>query len=52
MTSLTVNGGTAANTYNVQGTLAGAATTLNAGSGNDAVNVANTSNKLDDIQGA
>ena len=52
VTSLTVNGGTAANTYNVQGTLAGAATTLNAGSGNDAVNVANTSNKLDDIQGA
>ena len=52
VTSLTINGGSAANTYNVQGTLAGAATTLNTGAGDDAINVENAAAMLDDIQGA
>jgi hypothetical protein len=47
--SLTVNGGTGSNTFNVQAT--GVFTTLNAGSANDTVNVGNSANSLDNIQG-
>ena len=49
--SLTINGGAATNTYNIQATQAGTTTTLNAGSGNDTVNVGSASGKLDNIQG-
>jgi hypothetical protein len=41
-----VNGGSVANTYNVQDTEGGATTTLNTGDGNDIVNVAQTTGSL------
>jgi Ca2+-binding RTX toxin-like protein len=47
--SLVLNGGTGANTYDVQSTDAG--TTVNTGPGNDTVNVGSTSNTLAGILG-
>jgi hypothetical protein len=51
VTSLTIDGGSGGNTFNLQYTAPGATTTLNAGSGNDTINVGNSANRLDDIQG-
>jgi hypothetical protein len=50
--AVTVNCGVATNTIDVWGTQAGTVTTLNAGTGNDTINVGNGANTLDDIQGA
>jgi hypothetical protein len=52
VTSLTVDGGSGNDTFNVQSTAAGMAVTVNAGPGSDTVNVGNADNKLDDIRGA
>jgi hypothetical protein len=52
VSSLTVDGGGHGNAFNVQGTPTGTAVTINAGAGNDTVNVGNASNLLDGIQGA
>jgi hypothetical protein len=48
---VTVNGGTGGNTFSVQSTQAGTAPTVNAGGGNDTVNLGSTANKLDTLQG-
>ncbi|HZU38327.1 MAG TPA: hypothetical protein VFA18_20550, partial [Gemmataceae bacterium] len=49
--SLTINGGSHGNTFNVQSSQAGTALTLNTGSGNDTVNLGSTATKLDTLQG-
>jgi hypothetical protein len=48
---LTVEGGSGGNVFNVQSTPAGFTTNILAGAGNDTVNVGNTANSLDGIQG-
>ncbi len=50
--SLTLNGGSAADTYKIQGTASGTATTVNAGAANDTFNVGSATNSLDPILGA
>jgi hypothetical protein len=50
--SLTVNGGTAGDTFDILSTLAGVSTVLNGGLGNDAFLVTPTSQNLDAIAGA
>jgi Ca2+-binding RTX toxin-like protein len=49
--NLTVNGGAAGNTYNVQGIGPGAAVTLNTGDGDDTVNVGDSEQTLDELAG-
>jgi hypothetical protein len=51
VTALSIDGGSAGNTFSVQYTAPGGITVLNAGSGNDTINVGNSANRLDDIQG-
>jgi hypothetical protein len=52
VTSLTVNGGTVANTFNIQSTVAATPVTVNGGAVADTFNVGNTSNNLNNILGA
>jgi acrosin len=49
--SITVDGGSGGNIFDVHATPAGTAVTLNTGAGSDTVSVGNTSNTLDLIQG-
>jgi hypothetical protein len=51
VSSLTINGGSHGNVYNVQSVPSGVVTTLHTGSGNDTINVGSTSNTLDGILG-
>jgi hypothetical protein len=51
VSSLTINGGSHGNVYNVQNVPSGVATTLHTGSGNDTINVGNAANTLDGILG-
>jgi hypothetical protein len=51
VTSLTVNGGSAADTYNVESTQAGTATTVNGGAANDTFTVSAAAKNLDGIAG-
>jgi hypothetical protein len=52
VSSVTLDGGTGADTYNVSGTASGTSTTINAGTGNDTVNVGSATSSLDSVQGA
>jgi hypothetical protein len=52
LAALTLNGGSAADTYNIQSTGAATPVTANGGAGNDTFNVASGSNNLGNIQGA
>jgi hypothetical protein len=52
LTSLAINGGSAANTFDVQGTAPRTAYTINGGTGGATFNVGNISNSLDGIKGA
>jgi hypothetical protein len=49
--SIQVQGGSGGNTFNVQSNPAGVTTTVNAGSGNDVVNIGSPANTLDPIRG-
>jgi hypothetical protein len=49
--SVTFNGGSAGNVFDVHATPKGTVITINTGAGSDTVNVGSTSNALDDIQG-
>jgi hypothetical protein len=51
LASVTVNGGSGGNTFNVQGTDAGTSFTLNTGAGNDTVNVGDTRNTFEEFLG-
>jgi hypothetical protein len=51
VSSLAINGGKGASSYDVEGTLAGTATALNAGSGNDTFTVSAAAQDLDFIAG-
>ncbi len=51
LASVTVNGGSGGNTFNVQGTDAGTAFALNTGAGNDTVNVGDTRNTFEEFLG-
>jgi hypothetical protein len=51
LASLTVNGGSGGNTFDVQGTDAGTAFALNTGAGNDTVNVGDSRNTLEEFLG-
>jgi hypothetical protein len=51
LASLTINGGTGGNTFNVESTAAGTATTVNAGAGNALVEVSPQAENLDNLQG-
>ena len=48
--SLTLYGGTRDDTFNVRGTAAGTSLTIDAGGGNDTINVGSPGNTLDTIQ--
>jgi hypothetical protein len=51
VSSLTINGGSHGNLYNVQNVPSGVTTILHTGSGNDTINVGNAANTLDGILG-
>jgi autotransporter-associated beta strand protein len=50
--SLILNGGSGGNTFNIESTAAGTATTVEAGTGNDTVSISPSATNLNTIQGA